>query len=122
MKTIITIFKVTFFIIVFMCQTPCHEIVSNFSTYIPNSVLELLPNFIQNKKFDDYATLIAIILIIISFLPLKKWFNKKAKSLKQQDDIKLIINNLLQNLSIYGHSAFKKIKKVINENYTIFNL
>ena len=55
-----------------MCQTPCHEIVSNFSTYIPNSVLELLPNFIQNKKFDDYATLIAIILIIISFLPLKK--------------------------------------------------
>lgn len=101
MNKIVIIFKITFFIIVFMCQTPCNEIVSNFSTYIPNSILELLPNFIQNKKFDDYATLIAIILIIISFLPLKKWFNKKAKSSKPQDVIKLIINNLLQNLSNY---------------------
>ena len=103
-----------------MCQTPCHEIVSNFSTYIPNSVLELLPNFIQNKKFDDYATLIAIILIIISFLPLKKWFNKKAKSLKQQDDIKLIINNLLQNLSIYEKFYnYYTMDYIPNKQYTI---
>ena len=31
------------------------------------------------------------------------------------------IDNFRKYVSI-GHSAFKKIKKVINENYTIFNL
>jgi hypothetical protein len=55
-----------------MAQTPSHKIVSNISTYIPTFILEKLPSFIQDKSFDFYITIGAILYIITSFFTIKK--------------------------------------------------
>jgi len=100
------IFKILPFLVVFMAQTPYNEIFSNISTYIPSYILEKLPVFIQDKSFDLYATIGATLLIVISFIPFKR-YNQKIQFLYK--NLKKYCTQKKYNRFISFHDAIAKI-------------
>jgi hypothetical protein len=106
-------------LIIFMAQTPYNEIFSNISTYIPNFILEKLPNFIQDKSFDSYATILSILLLVIFYVPLNF---QKIQSFVNQKLYTKYITISKNNKSIVKPNLPNFLFTNINQYRTLFDI
>ena len=63
--------------IIFMAQTSYIEAISNFVTWLPEFIIRLLPSVTQSKDFDQYISILGIILIFIAAVIV--WLKNKSK-------------------------------------------
>lgn len=110
-------------VLIVMIQTPYSEAISNFSTWIPETVLLHLPKIVKAKVFDQYVFMVAITCIIASVLYylFKIWQNYKFVSLK--DALKYLDANPIPCNKRYMHEGMslsnQKLTIVEQNLYTL---
>lgn len=110
-------------VLIVMIQTPYSEAISNFSTWIPETVLLHLPKIVKAKVFDQYVLIVAITCIIASVLYslFKLWQNYKFVSIK--DVLKYLDENPIPCNKRYMHDGMslsnQKLAIVEQKLYTI---
>ena len=63
-----------------MAQSSYIEATSNFVTWLPESIIKILPSVIQSKDFDQYISVLGITLIFVAAVI---WLKNKSKVSKK---------------------------------------
>ncbi len=63
-----------------MAQASYIEATSNFVTWLPESIIKILPSVTQSKDFDQYISVLGITLIFVAAVI---WLKNKSKVSKK---------------------------------------